>query len=168
MSDPSPDPRPAPQPGDILLFFHAHRSFDYVIKLMTFSRYYHAGLYAGEGKVIEARPRGVACNEIGSRRGGYIVLPAPDGKGADALAWAKTQIGAGYDRVNMLVMFLEHVLVRLHLNIVPYGKYSCAEFVATAFYHAGLRLFPDQDLNDVEPKDLARLLPPGAKPHNIA
>lgn len=162
MTDASHQPQnsmPEPQPGDVLLFFHAHRGFDYVIKLMTFSKYYHCGLYAGGGRVIEARPRGVADNEIGSRAGGYDVLPAPEGKGAEALAWAQTQIGAGYDRVNMLTMFLEHVFVRLRLNIVPKGKYSCAEFVATAFYHASLRLFPDQDLNDVEPKDFARLLP---------
>lgn len=161
----SHDPTPEPQPGDILLFARAHRGFDYVIKLVTLSRFYHAGIYAGEQQVIEARPRGVACNGLEGRAGGYVVVAAPEGRGEAALAWAKTQIGAGYDRVNMFVILFEHLFVRLHFNITPRGKYSCAEFVATAFSQAGARLFPDRDLNDVEPKDFARLqVKPGATP----
>lgn len=154
---------PAPQPGDIIIFFRPHRLVDNLIKIATLSKYYHVALFAGDGKVVEARPNGVHCNDIGSRAGGFTVLPAPGGKGPEALAWAKTQIGDGFDHLNMLVTFLEHVFVRLHLNIVPKGKYSCGEFVATAFYHAGVRLLPDQDLDDFEPKDFARLLPKTAQ-----
>ncbi len=163
MSDALPFHGPEPQPGDILLFFRAHRLFDDLIKLMTLSKYYHAALYAGEGRVWEARPKGVACNPLGGRKGTFVVIPAPGGKGEEALAWAKTQQGAGYDRIDNLVIILEHVFLRLRLNIVPYGKYSCAEFVATAYYHAGELLFPDRDLNDIEPKDFARLRPPDAE-----
>ena len=144
-------------PGDILLFARARRGRDYLIKLFTGSRFYHAALYAGDNQVIEAKPKGVACNSLEGRDADFVVVPAPEGKGDAALAWAKTQIGAGYDRVDMLVVLLEHLFVRFHLNVVPYGKYSCAEFVATAFDHAGLRLFPDRDLDDVEPKDFAQL-----------
>ncbi len=146
-----------PRPGDILIFVRAHRGFDYVIKLFTLSRFYHAAIYAGDGRVIEARPKGVACNGLAGREGGYEIVPAPEGCGESALAWAKTQLGAGYDRADMLVVLLEHVFLRLHLNYTPSGKFSCAEFVATAFDHAGVRLFPDRDLNDIEPKDFARL-----------
>lgn len=146
-----------PRPGDILLFARAHRGFDYIIKLFTLSRFYHAAIYAGDRHVIEARPRGVGRNSLEGREGAYTVVPAPEGRGEAALAWAQTQIGAGYDRVNMLVVLMEHVFMRLHLNYTPSGKFSCAEFVATAFDHAGVRVFPDRDLNDVEPKDFARL-----------
>ena len=158
---------PEPKPGDVLLFVRPHRLFDYLIKLMTLSKYYHAALYGGDGLVWEARPRGVECNDLRGRQGAYVVIPAPGGKGMEALAWAKTQKGAGYDRLDNLVVILEHVFVRLRLNIVPKGKYSCAEFVATAFYHAGERLFPDRDLNDIEPKDFARLCPPHAAKHRL-
>ncbi len=163
----SPIPPPEPQPGDILLFVHGHRLFDDFIKLMTLSKYYHAAIYASQGNVWEARPRGVELNSLQGRRGTFVVIPAAGGKGREALAWAETQKGAGYDRIDNLVILLEHVFVRLHLNIVPKGKYSCAEFVATAFYHAGERLFPDRDLNDIEPKDFARLRPPDAQPRRL-
>ncbi len=161
-----PDNSRAPQPGDILVFARPHRAFDYVIKIVTLSRYYHAALYAGDNQVIESRPNGVRENNLTGREGAYVVVPAPEDKGAAALAWAKTQIGAGYDRVDMLVMFLEHIFTHLHLNYkTPKGKYTCAEFVATAFDHAGVRLFPKQHLDDVEPKDFIRLFPKGKKPH---
>ncbi|MCW3061284.1 MAG: hypothetical protein JWQ02_3105 [Capsulimonas sp.] len=152
-------PKIEPKAGDLLLFVRPHRPFDYVIKLLTLSRYYHVGLYAGENHVLEARPQGVVRNTLAGRENWYVVASAPEGKGADALAWAETQIGAGFDRMNMLYVLLEHLFIKVRLNIVPSGKYSCGEFVATAFYHAGVQLFPDRDLDDIEPKDFARFLP---------
>ena len=150
----SPD---EPRPGDILLFVRPHRLLDYVIKLFTLSKYYHVAIYAGNGRVVEARPKGVVQNGLEGREGGYDVIPAPEGRGPEALAWALTQLGAGFDRWNMLVVLLEHLFVRVRLNRTPHGKYSCGEFVATAFDHAGIRLFPDRDLDDIEPKDFASL-----------
>ncbi|BDI34526.1 hypothetical protein CCAX7_65770 [Capsulimonas corticalis] len=150
---------PPAKPGDLLLFVRPHRLLDYVIKLFTLSRYYHVGIYAGDGHVLEARPKGVGRNSLADRKGGYVVAPAPHGKGAEALAWAETQIGANFDRWNMVHVLLEHIFVKIQLNIVPSGKYSCGELAATAFYHAGVRLFPDRDLDDIEPKDFARFLP---------
>lgn len=153
-----------PKPGDILVFARAKRGRDYIIKLLTFSRYYHVALYDGDWHVVEARPKGVGRNDLRGREGAFVVVPAPKGKGQAALDWAKTQKGAGFDRKDMLVTLLEHLFVRFHLNIVPKGKFNCAELVATAFDKAGLRLLPDRDLNDFEPKDFAGLLPPGVKP----
>ena len=148
-----------PKPGDILLFVRPHRLLDYVIKLFTMSRYYHVGIYAGDGHVLEARPKGVGRNSLQDRKGGYVVAPAPRGAGPAALAWAETQIGTPFDHLNMVHVLLEHVFVKIQLNLVPSGKFSCGELVATAFDHAGVRLFPDRDLDDVEPKDFARFLP---------
>ena len=145
-------------PGDVFLFFRPHRMVDYAYKLLMLSRYYHVAIYEGDGKVIEARPKGVGRHDLAGREGGYVVIPAPDGRGKEALDWAATQIGAGYDKMDNFVVALEHVFVRLHINKVPSGKYSCAEFIATAFFKAGIKLFPDRDLNDVEPKDFEKYL----------
>jgi len=154
-----------PRPGDILLFVRPHRFFDYVIKLCTLSKYYHVAIYAGNGHVVEARPKGIVQNGLEGREGGYDVIPAPEGRGSAALAWALTQLGEGFDRWNMLVVLLEHIFVRIRLNRTPHGKYSCGEFAATAFHHAGIRLFPDRDLNDIEPKDFASLKSGAATEH---
>jgi len=148
-----------PYPGDILIFTRPHRLVDYAIKLFTMSRYYHVAIYVEEDRVIEARPKGVIIDSIGDRAGGFAVLRAPENLGEEALSWAKTQLGAPFDHMDFVVIMLEHLFLRLHLNKVPSGKYSCAEFVATAFDHAGVRLFPDRDLDDIEPRDFAELLP---------
>ncbi|HZT42089.1 MAG TPA: hypothetical protein VFA07_07860 [Chthonomonadaceae bacterium] len=148
-----------PQPGDILLFHHA-RGENRLITLFTRSPFYHAAIYAGEGHAIESRPSGVHCNSLQGRENDFVVVPAPEGKGAEALAWARTQIGAPYDNLDVLVIILEHLFTHLHLNYAPGNKYTCGEFVARAFAEVGVRLVPDQDVEDVVPGDLARHLLP--------
>jgi uncharacterized protein YycO len=161
MTTPVPEvlPAPAPRPGDILLFSRPHRSRDFLIQWFTRSPFYHSAIYAGDDSVIESRPQGVIRNGLQGREGGYRVIPAPGGKGAEALVWAETQLGAGYDRFDMLVIVLEHVFTHWHLNYVPHGKYTCGEFVATVYQSVGVTLAPGRDLDDVVPADFAHLLP---------
>jgi len=92
------------------------------------------------------------------------VLPAPEGKGEAALAWARAQLGAKFDRLGLLVILLEHLFTHWHINYTPQNKYTCAELVATAFEHAGVRLVPEKALDEIAPADLARLLPPASVP----
>jgi len=156
-------PHGKPQPGDILLFFRPARGRDYVIRWVTRSPFYHAALYAGgyePGSVIEARPQGVIHDSLAGRERNYLVVTAPEGKGAEALAWAKTQLGAQYDRLDQLTILLEHLFVRWHINYVPHGRYTCAELVATAYAQAGVCLVPGHGLDGLDPGDLAvRLVP---------
>lgn len=147
-----------PYPGDILLFFRPARKRDYIIQMFTNSPFYHAALYAGEGQVIEARPRGVARNDLRGREENFVVAPAPEGKGAEALAWAETRIGDAFNRNDMLVIALEHLFTHWDINYTTPNEYTCAEFVTTAYQHAGVRLFPDLDLDEVAPANLAAFL----------
>jgi len=62
------------------------------------SPFYHAGLYAGDGHVLEARPQGVSRNDLRGRERSCVVVPAPEGKGAEALTWAEGEIGDRFDR----------------------------------------------------------------------
>ncbi|MCW3094689.1 MAG: hypothetical protein JWL77_307 [Chthonomonadaceae bacterium] len=48
-------------------------------------------------------------------------------------------------------------------NYTSPGKYSCGEFVETAFEKAGVRLLPDHDPDDVVPGDYARYVPPAER-----
>ena len=143
------------QPGDILVFSRPHRWADYLIKLLTRSRYYHVGIYAGRGSVVEARPKGVLLDTIGERGSGLLVVAAPGNAGDSALRWAMTQLGAPFDNYDYLVMILEHVFIHLHINYTPRGRYSCTELVAKAFLQAGVNLFPGKEIDDLEPKDFA-------------
>jgi hypothetical protein len=86
------------------------------------------------------------------------VIPAPEGRGEAALAWARTQTGDRFDRLDFLVILLDRIVGRLKIHYEPFGKYSCGEFVARAFREAGVVLFPDLQDADVEPADFARFV----------
>ena len=155
--------RRAPKPGDILLFHNA-RGSNNLIGWFTGSPFYHVGIYAGSGKAVEARTPGVVHDTMEDRTGNYVVLPAPEGRGKKALEWAMQQVGDGYDKWDVGVIILERIFRRLHLNYTSPNKFTCGEFVATAFAEAGVDLFPDCDLSAVVPGDFARYLPAGAIP----
>jgi uncharacterized protein YycO len=162
------DTHSIPSPGDVLLFAHA-TGWNRLITFLTRSQFYHVAIYAGDYQVVEARPQGVVLRDLRGPEGTHYcaILPNPEDKGGEALAWAKTQIGDRYDRWDVLVIVLEHIFIHLHLNYAPPGRFSCGEFVARAFAEAGVRLFPNQDNADVVPGDFARLLPPGTEAHNL-
>lgn len=152
----------SPQPGDILLFHNA-KGLNRLITLFTGSPFYHAGLYAGENRTVEARTSGVVRGDLRGREADYVVAPAPEGKGDAALAWAKTQIGDGYDELDVLVIVLDRLSRFLHFNYTSRNRYSCGEFIAIAFEKAGIRLVPERAPEDVVPGDLARFVPPAQR-----
>ena len=165
-----PDPAKAPEEittdpkvGDILIFYRPRWAFDYLIRLVTRSAFFHVALYAGDNMAVEARTNGVHQNSLEGREVGYLVIPAPEGKGEAALAWAKTQIGDGYDRKGAFILALEHVFTKLHINYTTPDKYTCGEFVTKAFEEAGFKAFPGQETEDIAPVDWARYLP---EPYN--
>ncbi len=147
-----------PRPGDILLFHHVARLRDVLITMVTHSSFYHTALYAGDGQVIEARPQGVIRNDLRGREQNFVVIPAPEGRGRAALTWAEGQLGAPFDRLDFLVVFLEHVFKHWHINYTPHGRYTCAELVVTAYQQAGVRLIPEKDVDEIVPGDLVRYL----------
>ena len=154
-----PNLRQSPQPGDILLFYRPRRGRDYFIRWLTRSPFYHAALFAGDNTVVEARPAGVGHNDLAGREDGFVVIPAPEARGAAALAWAKTQIGDKFDRKDFLVIWLEHVFVGWHINYAPPGRYTCAELITAAFRQAGFDPFPGEENSEIDPGDWAKYLP---------
>jgi uncharacterized protein YycO len=159
-----------PLPGDILLFYRPARDRDYLIRWLTRSAFYHAALYDGPaadgsaaGYVLEARPEEVRRNSLAGREHNFVVARATEAKpevAAAALRWAHSQIGARYDRLDQLTILLEHLFTRWHINIVPHGRYTCAELVATAYDQVGVRLVPGHGLDGIDPGDIAERLVP--------
>jgi hypothetical protein len=103
----------------------------------------------------------VVRRDLRSKEGGHswTVIPAPQGHGAAALEWARTQIGDKFDRFDFLVILFDRIIAGLMIHYEPFGKYSCGEFVARAYREAGVVLFPDLQDADVEPADFARFVP---------
>lgn len=147
------------EPGDILLFYDGW-GVDKLICRVTGSPYYHAAIYAGENQTVEASTPGVLRRELYGRKEAFVVAPAPKGKGRAAFEWAETQIGKGYDPFSLVMIVVDRICRLIHFNYTSNSRYSCGEFVATAFHQAGEKLFPDQELSEVIPGDFARLLPP--------
>ena len=147
-----------PQPGDLLLFHNA-RGMNRMITVFTGSPFYHVALYVSKDRAIKATLKGVGYRDLRKRGNSYVVVPAPAGNGHAAVAWAQTQIGAAYDKFDLVIIVLDKLFRRIHFNYTSPGKYSCGEFVETAYEHAGARLIPDRDLDDVVPGDFARFVP---------
>jgi uncharacterized protein YycO len=143
------------------LFDRPNGGLGVIISLVTRSPYYHVAIFEQGTHTIEARQRGVVRRDLRSPEGGHnwTVVPAPEGHGVAALEWARSQIGAKFDRLDFLVIVIDRIFGPLKIHYEPFGKYSCAEFVARAFREAGVVLFPDLHDSDVEPADFARFLP---------
>jgi uncharacterized protein YycO len=149
----------------MLLFSQPKGGLGTIISFVTRSSYYHVAIFEGGTMTIEARQRGVVRRDLRSKEGGHVftVIPAPEGKGAVALDWARAKIGSKFDRLDFLVILVDRLVTRLRLHYHSFGAYSCGEFVAKAFDAAGARLFPDLNDDDVEPADFARFLPDGQR-----
>lgn len=149
------------QPGDMLLFYNS-TGINRVIPLVTGSPFFHVAIYAGDMEVIEARPSGVVRRSLRDVDDihDFVIIPAPQHSGHGALNWAATQLGSGYDRTDVLVMLFDRIFTAFRINYTPSDKWTCGEFVATAFDHTDARLFPDLDLAEIEPGDFARFVPP--------
>ncbi len=153
-------PQIAPEPGDILLFHHA-KGVNKIITLVTGSPFYHSALYVSKDKAVEARLAGVLYRDMQRVESKYVVVPAPHGRGAEALAWAESQLGDAYDSLDLVVIVLDKLFRFVHFNYTPKDKFSCGEFVATAYDKAGIRLVPEKAINEIVPGDFATLLPDG-------
>lgn len=147
------------KPGDICLFYNA-RGICRLITWFTKSPFYHVGIYEGDEHVVESRPIGVIRRDL--REGGqndYLVIPAPENQGVEALNWARQQIGDGYDVPGVAVLVLERLFTNLHINYKsPNTRFSCGEFVVCAFNNAGVDLLPGQKSGTVAPADFEVLL----------
>lgn len=150
------------KPGDILVFTNAQGE-SRVTTWVTRSPYYHAGLYAGDKKVVEMRTFGVITRDLTGAEGGhyFVVIPAPEGQGEATLTWAQAHVKDRYDDVGILVLIFNRIFFHLHLNYTPRDEYTCGEFIAAAYDSVGVTLFPDMPLSDVEPADFARYVPSG-------
>lgn len=137
-----------------------------IITMVSGSRYYHVGIYAGGTEVIESRIKGVSKRDLSEARLQlkFRVIPAPGGPevGRVALQWANKHMGERYAYFSVFTMSLDRIIDRF-FGPVDFiwrqrARVSCGEFVAQAYEAAGEKLFPGMDSDSVAPWDFARLL----------
>ena len=105
-------------------------------------------------------PVGVIRTALETKRGERFATIDPPTKAAaeQAVAWAIRNIGDGYDPKNLISLAFGRVFAHLHVDFTSRNRYTCGEFVATAFKKAGKPLFADLEPEDVVPADFSRLL----------
>lgn len=157
-----------PAVGDIVLFYHA-RGRDRIITLVTRSPFYHVALCCEPHTVVEAVPKGVRRRDLRDADDAqpYAVIEGPAAARQAAVEWALSQVGDGYDSVDLAVIALHRLFRVFRVNYVIGDRYTCGELVASAYERAGHKLFAGIDSEDVVPGDFARLLPEPAR-HAIA
>lgn len=143
-----------------------HRSSGVVsslIKLQTRSDFSHASLVLPDDTVLEAMQfQGVVHGRKVQSAKEVVELyrvPFTPEQQASALAFARRQIGKGYD-YTMVARFV----TRRPESRATTGKWFCSELVYAAFAHAGALLFRDTEAWEVSPGLLARsplLIPAG-------
>ena len=150
-------------PGSIALFYRP-RGTALLISLFTKSPYYHVAIVLNNNELIEALPRGVVRTAIAEkRREHFYVIPPPSNAAAQtALKWAESKLGDGYDPADLIAIACDRIFAHLHVYFARKDRFTCGEFVATAYDKAGHALVPDADLELVVPADFEPLLARGA------
>lgn len=158
-----------PRPGDVLLFHEPERWRGRLISWFTRSRFYHIGIYAGGGHVVEARIPAVVRRDLTDLDGcRFVVLRAPSEEaGRRALAWAEARVGEPYDlwaiAATVLRRFLPWLPPALWRRLCRAGRHVCGSFVARAFSEgAGAPLLPGRATHEeaiLVPADFAVLAP---------
>lgn len=153
------------QPGDLFLFTRA-RGLNKLITAFSHSPFYHVALYAGGPFVVEARPRGVVRRDLRGPDGDKVfsVVPAPCSreKAIEALQWAESKVGLGYDPLNVGVLVLDRALPWLQIPARHNNSYACGELVVEALRQAGFDPLPGTEAADALPSDFMKYLPPDA------
>jgi uncharacterized protein YycO len=157
----TPREMPDPQPGDILLFTHA-KGLNRLIPWFTGSRYFHCGVYEGEGRVLEARPNGVVRRDLQSSNEGekvFRTVPMPEEGGDKAIHFVQSRIGSTYDPIDIAFIILRHTFPLWPIRYSNHRSFTCGELVARAWRAGGCDLFPNKQAAEVIPADFSRFLP---------
>jgi cell wall-associated NlpC family hydrolase len=152
----------SPQPGD---YFTVRTGgwVAHVIRMATESSHAnHAGIFLGDGEVIEAEPHGAKIGPASRylTRAHWSTAPLTDEQRAAIVREARKLEGAKYGYVDIAVLGLVHVFgwkcpawVRRYLQ--RSDRLICSQLVDLAYCRAGVHLFDDGRVPaEVTPGDL--------------
>ncbi len=134
-----------------------------VIRVVTRSDVNHAGVYVGDGRIVEAQPAGAAFNQVDAYPNArWSHVPLSGVQRQAIVAEAVALIGTPYSWVDVVCIGLADLFgwsvpepIRHRLR--GKGELMCSQLVDTAYLRAGVHLFNDGRLpGDVAPSDLER------------
>jgi uncharacterized protein YycO len=132
-----------------------------------FGHWDHAGVYLGDGQIVEAEPGGARLAGLDEYAGrpvawstGYVELT--EAQRAVIVGAARSFIGVPYSAADYFALALWHFRLR-----IPWAKHVmasrasmiCSQLTDAAYQAAGVHLFTDgREPGDVTPADLAALI----------
>jgi cell wall-associated NlpC family hydrolase len=133
------------------------------IQMGTWSKWNHAGIYIGNGEIVEARPSGVSISNLSKYDGLPIMWsnePLTEEQRLNLVAFSKKFVNSGYGIWSIVAL----VFKCLGFSILPANKLAekekrliCSQLVAWVYSHAGIKLF-NKPHALVTPKNLAERL----------
>jgi cell wall-associated NlpC family hydrolase len=139
--------------------------FGFLIRLGTMSRWNHCFIYIGDGRIIEANPRGVANSPVSNYKD--IAWNRHEELTADQreqiIANAKAAVGKpyGFFTIGLLVVRILGLKalsnIKFFQNLGKKDGFICSELVAEVYRKSDLPLFRKDD-SLVVPGDLAERL----------
>jgi len=139
--------------------------FGKLIRLGTVSRWNHAFIYVGDGKIVEANPTGVAISNLSN----YSPVAwnqhenLTDEQRKNICSFALSAIGKPYNFLVIFILVLRILGFKLLANTRLLYKlsqgdgYICSELVAEAYTKSNVPLIAKSD-DQITPGDLAERL----------
>ena len=136
-----------------------------LIRLGTLSRWNHSFIYIGNGKIIEANPKGVEISDVSK----YLVIAwnqheILSDQQRQIIVWKANQIIGkpyGFFVIADLAFRILGLKILANTRLMKYlstkNGYICSELVAECYRHANMPLFKKADYL-VTPGDLAERL----------
>ena len=134
-----------------------------LIQFGTRSKWNHAGIYIGDGQVIEARPNGIKIRSIDQYNSFPIIWssePLTEIQRKNLVKFAKTFKNEGYGIGSIIALAFKCLgLSLLPLNILAEKekRVICSQLVAWCYSHVKIKL-TDKPHALVTPADLAKRL----------
>jgi len=151
-----------PRPGDYGVV-SSNGFFAKLIRLGTVSRWNHAFIYIGDGKVVEANPTGVAISPLWKYpRVAWNQHEKLRGDQREAIVYHATNlVGRPYNFGIIAMLALRALGIKVFPQsfihyLARHQGYICSELVAECYEKAGHLVCPNTDL--VNPGDLAERL----------
>lgn len=139
--------------------------FGKLIRIGTLSRWNHAFIYVGDGKIVEANPRGVEVSDVSK----YPVIAwnkhqeLSESERQTIAQSALATVGKSYSFLTIALLAFRILGVRIFSNTWVIAKlamkegYICSELVAECYDKAGIVIVNKRDYLTV-PGDLAEVL----------